>query len=201
MSAKASASGATPCAEPVCSSKKDSLLAMLKSASPAPAAAPCPADREELGRQTWTLLHTLAAHFPEAPSAADREAASTFLRTLGALYPCSHCAEDFRDGLAESPPRCEAAVHRPRCRVRRVEPALRAAGPALVASCACGCARPTTVSIASWARRSFGAISRSSTRAGAPHKRSHAGPPHLGHAAFCHEPRRNGGERCGEGVD
>jgi hypothetical protein len=127
---KARAPKPPPCKETICSSKKDALRSMLAAQKPGPSspAAPCPPDREELGRHTWTLvsapatlpclpmcfhapacappqMHTLAAYFPEQPTASDREAAAAFLRVLGALYPCSHCAEDFRDALAESPPR------------------------------------------------------------------------------------------------
>ena len=69
------------------------------------AAAPCPPDRDELGRHSWTLLHTLAAYFPNSPSAAQSDAARSFVRTIGDLYPCRHCAEDFRAHLEESPPR------------------------------------------------------------------------------------------------
>ena len=134
---------AAPCENPVCSSKKDAFRAMLRgppgggaAAEPTAAAPPCPADREELGRHTWTLvrlfrphlhpgpslvcplpyhrraacgttqMHTMAAYFPEKPTDVQREAASSFIRALGALYPCSHCAEDFRVALDESPPRC-----------------------------------------------------------------------------------------------
>lgn len=50
-------------------------------------------------------MHTMAAYFPEKPTAAEREAAASFLHVLGGLYPCGHCAEDFRTSLEESPPR------------------------------------------------------------------------------------------------
>ena len=127
-----------PCKETICSTKKDALKSMLaaQSSKPGPStpAAPCPPDREELGRHTWTLvrtltlslnlsrsltliatrwarrpfahqMHTLAAYFPEKPTTAEREAATSFLHVLGGLYPCGHCAEDFRTSLDESPPR------------------------------------------------------------------------------------------------
>ena len=118
-----------PCKQTICSTKKDALKSMLAAQSsksgPSTPAAPCPPDREELGRHTWTLvplplhptatcwahrpfarqMHTLAAYFPERPTTAEREAATSFLHVLGGLYPCGHCAEDFRTSLDEIPPR------------------------------------------------------------------------------------------------
>ena len=123
------------CVRPACSSKADALRAALggaqrraagstsgggggadggggggtaaggAAAASAAAAAPCPADRDELGRQSWTLLHSMAAYYPEVPTAAQRSAAVAFLHALGALYPCEHCAEDLRADLAAAPPR------------------------------------------------------------------------------------------------
>ncbi|KAF7329925.1 Sulfhydryl oxidase [Mycena kentingensis (nom. inval.)] len=44
----------------------------------------CPPDKEALGAATWTFLHTAAA--------------------LPALYPCSHCADDFGESMKAHPP-------------------------------------------------------------------------------------------------
>lgn len=109
-----SSSKAPPCEEPACKSKSDAMRKLFakagqKPAAPAaPAAPPCPPDRDELGRHSWTLLHSLAAYFPATPSAAQTAAALSFIRTIGDLYPCRHCAEDFRAGLEESPPRASS---------------------------------------------------------------------------------------------
>jgi FAD-linked sulfhydryl oxidase len=90
----------------VCSSKSDAMKKMFaKAPKGEKAAAPCPPDREELGRHSWTLLHTLAAYFPVTPTAGQSEAALGFIRAIGLLYPCRHCAEDFQLGLEENPPR------------------------------------------------------------------------------------------------
>src|SRR5579871_1276388 len=56
----------------------------------------CPPDVEVLGRATWTFLHTLAANFPEKPTSQDQRDMATFMRTIGKVYPCWHCADDFR---------------------------------------------------------------------------------------------------------
>ena len=102
----ASSPSPPPCAEPACSSKSDAMKQMFARApkGAGTAAAPCPPDREELGRHSWTLLHTLAAYFPTAPTPAQSQAALGFIRAVGMLYPCRHCAEDFARGLEEHPP-------------------------------------------------------------------------------------------------
>ena len=50
----------------------------------------------------------MAAYYPEKPTAAQTTAARNFIDGLATLYACSHCAEHFREGMAESPPRVES---------------------------------------------------------------------------------------------
>jgi len=69
---------------------------------------PCPPDREELGNHTWTLLHTMAAYFPNEPSPTQVSSMHAFVHALGGLFPCTHCAEDFREAIKESPPRANS---------------------------------------------------------------------------------------------
>lgn len=33
----------------------------------------CPVDKDELGRSTWNLLHTMAAYFPNKPSEIEKK--------------------------------------------------------------------------------------------------------------------------------
>jgi mitochondrial FAD-linked sulfhydryl oxidase len=61
----------------------------------------CPPDVEVLGRSTWTFLHTMAANYPEKPSAQQQREVSSFISTLGRFYPCWHCADDFRSWMAK----------------------------------------------------------------------------------------------------
>ncbi|KAI5364153.1 putative ERV/ALR sulfhydryl oxidase domain, sulfhydryl oxidase ALR/ERV [Septoria linicola] len=56
----------------------------------------CPPDVEELGRSTWTLLHTMTANYPERPSFTQQNDTKQFLGLFGKLYPCWVCADDFR---------------------------------------------------------------------------------------------------------
>jgi FAD-linked sulfhydryl oxidase len=113
------------CAEPICASKMDMFKNLTSKVQqqqqrdrpqqdqppPTPPRGVddgCPADREELGRRTWTLLHTIAAYYPELPSESERTHALRLIEALAVLYPCTHCAEDFRETIRESPPRVES---------------------------------------------------------------------------------------------
>ncbi|KAA0172666.1 hypothetical protein FNF27_05890 [Cafeteria roenbergensis] len=103
------------CERSSCASR-DEVLASLRAASgvagalPASAASKaaspeCPPDREELGRSSWDLLHSMAAYYPERPSAEDKAAMAGFIRGLARFYPCSHCAEALRADVEAVPPR------------------------------------------------------------------------------------------------
>ena len=59
----------------------------------------CPPDVEALGRSTWTFLHTLSASYPSRASPTQQTEMSQFLGLFGKLYPCWHCAEDFRSWM------------------------------------------------------------------------------------------------------
>jgi len=64
----------------------------------------CPPYREELGRATWTLLHTTAAYIPERPSRTERSQLKEFMHHLSVFYPCKECAREFREILHAHPP-------------------------------------------------------------------------------------------------
>jgi FAD-linked sulfhydryl oxidase len=62
-------------------------------------AAPKPVDREELGRSTWVLLHTLAAQLPERPSRQQQRDVKALISSLSRVYPCGDCAHHFQQIL------------------------------------------------------------------------------------------------------
>ncbi|CCM04173.1 uncharacterized protein FIBRA_06335 [Fibroporia radiculosa] len=64
----------------------------------------CPPDVEQLGRATWTFLHTTAAYYPERPTPNQRANMLSLLRSLPVLYPCSHCASHLEDNIKTHPP-------------------------------------------------------------------------------------------------
>lgn len=64
----------------------------------------CPPDTVELGRSTWTFLHTTAAYYPDKPSAAQKTHMTNLLSSLPSLYPCTWCADDFGESIKANPP-------------------------------------------------------------------------------------------------
>lgn len=57
----------------------------------------CPLDKNELGRSSWALLHTMAAHYPENPSQKHKADVKSFFDTFSRLYPCEWCSKDFQE--------------------------------------------------------------------------------------------------------
>jgi FAD-linked sulfhydryl oxidase len=58
--------------------------------------ADCPPDVEALGRSTWTLLHSMAAAYPEKADKQQQKDMQGFLELFSRLYPCWVCARDFQ---------------------------------------------------------------------------------------------------------
>jgi mitochondrial FAD-linked sulfhydryl oxidase len=61
----------------------------------------CPPDVEELGRSTWTLLHSLTAAYPTRATTEQQTEMRSFLGLFSKLYPCWVCADDFRSWIAD----------------------------------------------------------------------------------------------------
>lgn len=55
----------------------------------------CPLDKDELGRSTWSLLHTMAATYPDKPTDQQKNDVRTFFSILSRNYPCDICAKDL----------------------------------------------------------------------------------------------------------
>ncbi|KAL7932405.1 ERV/ALR sulfhydryl oxidase domain-containing protein [Trichoderma chlorosporum] len=66
--------------------------------------ADCPPDVEQLGRSSWTLLHSIAASYPETPSRTQQSDLLSFVGLFSKLYPCWVCAEDFQGYMARQKP-------------------------------------------------------------------------------------------------
>ena len=56
----------------------------------------CPVDREQLGRATWTFLHTTAAYYPNEATTSQQQEMKQFISALSKFYPCDDCADHLR---------------------------------------------------------------------------------------------------------
>lgn len=61
--------------------------------------------KEEIGRATWTFLHTLCAQYPEHPTRRQQQDARSLIDILTRMYPCGECAQHFRQVVKDNPPR------------------------------------------------------------------------------------------------
>ncbi|GJJ11434.1 hypothetical protein Clacol_005667 [Clathrus columnatus] len=64
----------------------------------------CPPDVEQLGRATWSFLHTTAAYYPERADPTQARHMYSLLSALPTLYPCSHCASHLGECMKRNPP-------------------------------------------------------------------------------------------------
>ncbi|KAJ9104617.1 hypothetical protein QFC21_002115 [Naganishia friedmannii] len=77
--------------------------ATTEETSPEPTRPPdCPPDVAELGRATWTFLHTSAAYYPPHATGAQQTSMRAFITALGEFYPCTWCATDFREKVKQA---------------------------------------------------------------------------------------------------
>jgi FAD-linked sulfhydryl oxidase len=68
----------------------------------------CPPDVEQLGRSSWTLLHSITASYPSNPTPTDQQNVSQFMSLFSKLYPCWVCAEDFQTYMEQNKVRTES---------------------------------------------------------------------------------------------
>eukprot|EP00051_Salpingoeca_urceolata_P008036 m.102875 g.102875 ORF g.102875 m.102875 type:complete len:233 (+) comp15545_c0_seq1:147-845(+) len=64
----------------------------------------CPEDVFSLGRKTWGFLHTMAATYPEEPTAQDQADMQQLMELFAKFYPCGACAHHLREYLQTEPP-------------------------------------------------------------------------------------------------
>ncbi len=65
---------------------------------------PDPPDPEDIGRATWTFLHTMAATYPRDPNEKIVQDTYALLRSLGLLYPCKLCRDEWATQMQNHPP-------------------------------------------------------------------------------------------------
>ncbi len=118
---------AKSCESKACSSKTDALKASFMAASsktPSASTSPtattivgndgnknatkCPPDKEELGRSGWTLLHSMAAYYPDNPTQGEQNRMRNFLESFALFYPCSECGHGFYEAQKKAPAKVES---------------------------------------------------------------------------------------------
>lgn len=95
--ASASASAASAAAATSAAAAASAAATTGENNVPAPSDDPewrrknCPPDVEALGSSTWTLLHTMAAYYPERPAPSQMESMKMFFQGFAQHYPCWFC--------------------------------------------------------------------------------------------------------------
>ncbi|KAF0853109.1 mitochondrial disulfide relay subunit Erv1 form 1 [Andalucia godoyi] len=68
-------------------------------------------DSVALGQSSWKLLHSIAAAYPQQPSAEQQAEMKGFIRSFAHFYPCEVCADDFQDIINNvMPPKVDSRV-------------------------------------------------------------------------------------------
>ena len=76
------------------SSSKDTSIKSEKIGdllTPEGATKPLTLTKQEIGRNTWSLLHSMAAAYPNEPTDDDKKQITNFMYGLAPLFPCKIC--------------------------------------------------------------------------------------------------------------
>ncbi|XP_002976837.2 FAD-linked sulfhydryl oxidase ERV1 [Selaginella moellendorffii] len=81
-----------------------------------------PVTREDLGRATWTFLHSLAAQYPDKPTRQQQKDVRELMAIISRMYPCKECADHFKEVLKSNPVRANSGVDLSQwmCRVHNI---------------------------------------------------------------------------------
>ena len=92
------------CDRPACDDTMSALSAALKQAKSSSSPKPqCPPSKTALGNGSWDLLHSMAAWYPDQPTAQEESMIRSFFQSFARFYPCTWCAEDFQKNLETKP--------------------------------------------------------------------------------------------------
>ncbi|CAF0765502.1 unnamed protein product [Adineta steineri] len=64
----------------------------------------CPLMRDDVGRASWSLLHTMAAYYPTKPKQEEKQSMNQFIDSFSKVFPCPECRDDFQEEIIKSPP-------------------------------------------------------------------------------------------------
>lgn len=59
----------------------------------------------------WTLLHTIAAYYPDNPTDEDKLKNLNFIKSFSQVFPCNYCAKDFQEIIRDYPPDLNNRYH------------------------------------------------------------------------------------------
>ncbi|KAJ1979862.1 Flavin-linked sulfhydryl oxidase of the mitochondrial IMS [Dimargaris xerosporica] len=57
-----------------------------------------------LGRSMWTFLHSMAAAYPDQPTAPERDSMQQFLESFTKVHPSLYCRDWFAQKMTDKPP-------------------------------------------------------------------------------------------------
>lgn len=86
-------------------SDRSGYLNDFLSVQPSTSGQECPPESGEIGRSTWTFLHSMAAYYPEQPTQEQQFLMRCMLMGLSQFYPCEICSEHLRDYMQRQPPK------------------------------------------------------------------------------------------------
>ena len=96
------------CQDKICHDTKSNIKVWMKNRRSYLKEPECPLDKNSLGRNTWSLLHTMAAFYPKKPTDQEKKNMAEFIRLMSILYPCSCCSKDFREDISQLPPQLDS---------------------------------------------------------------------------------------------
>eukprot|EP00041_Stephanoeca_diplocostata_P010608 m.169082 g.169082 ORF g.169082 m.169082 type:complete len:196 (+) comp18225_c0_seq2:336-923(+) len=63
----------------------------------------CPENAHTVGRAGWSVLHTMAAYYPNRPDTTTQKDMDEFVRLFARFYPCQICAHHLTAHLETNP--------------------------------------------------------------------------------------------------
>ena len=75
--------------------------------TPKDAKKPLKLTKQEIGRNAWALLHSIASSYPNDPNEEDKKNIINFLKGLAHNFPCKICGKHFVKLLDDYPIKCD----------------------------------------------------------------------------------------------
>ena len=69
-----------------------------------------PPTKGQIGKAGWTLLHSMAAWYPDQPTRTEQTYMEQFVNAMAYFYPCTTCARDFQQNIEQYPPKTNSRI-------------------------------------------------------------------------------------------